>query len=126
MAHALSNYEYLKPIKQSIKSSALKHYMATYLLTILYTANLDMTLNLRTDEMVFFRYLTKIDTDENKAIHSIQFPPYSVIAFDRMLQQNRKQVLAVLRGSSTLICLSFMFWNTSPHPLSPIKMKFPP
>ena len=29
--------------------------------------------NLRTDEMVFFRNLTKIDTDENKAIYSIQF-----------------------------------------------------
>ena len=27
--------------------------------------------NLRTDEMVFFRNLTKIDTDENKAIYSI-------------------------------------------------------
>ena len=28
--------------------------------------------NLCTDEMVFFRNLTKIDTDENKAIYSIQ------------------------------------------------------
>ena len=27
--------------------------------------------NLRTDEIVFFRNLTKIGTDENKAIHSI-------------------------------------------------------
>ena len=26
--------------------------------------------NLRTDEIVFFRYLTKIGTDENKAIYS--------------------------------------------------------
>ena len=26
--------------------------------------------NLRTDQMVFFRNLTKIDTDENKAIYS--------------------------------------------------------
>ena len=26
--------------------------------------------NLRTDKMVFFRNLTKIDTDENKAIYS--------------------------------------------------------
>ena len=37
--------------------------MATYLVTILYPAHLDMT-NLCTDKMV------KIDTDENKAIHS--------------------------------------------------------
>ena len=29
--------------------------------------------NLRTDEIVFFRNLTKIGTDENKAIHSILF-----------------------------------------------------
>ena len=27
--------------------------------------------NLRTDEMVYYRNLTKIDTDENKAIYSI-------------------------------------------------------
>ena len=38
-------------------------------MTILYSANLHMT-NLRTDEMVFFHDLTKIDTDENKAIYS--------------------------------------------------------
>ena len=31
---------------------------------------LQMT-NLRTDEMVIYRNLTKIDTDENKAIYSI-------------------------------------------------------
>ena len=29
--------------------------------------------NLRTDEIVFFRNLTKIGTDENKAIYSILF-----------------------------------------------------
>ena len=29
--------------------------------------------NLRTDEMVLFRILTKIDTDENKAIYSTYF-----------------------------------------------------
>ena len=29
--------------------------------------------NLRTDEIAFFRCLTKIGTDENKAIYSIQF-----------------------------------------------------
>ena len=28
--------------------------------------------NLSTDEMVFFRNLTEIDTDENKAIYSIR------------------------------------------------------
>ena len=28
-------------------------------------------MNLRTDEMVYFRNSTKIDTDENKAIYSI-------------------------------------------------------
>ena len=33
------------------------------------TGNLEMT-NLRTDEMVFSRNLTKIGTDENKAIYS--------------------------------------------------------
>ena len=36
---------------------------------ISYSANLHMT-NLRTDEMVFFRNLMKIDTDENKAFYS--------------------------------------------------------
>ena len=34
------------------------------------SGNPEMT-NLRTDEFVFFRNLTKIGTDENKAIHSI-------------------------------------------------------
>ena len=43
--------------------------MARSLVTILYSANLHMT-NLHTDEIVFFRNLTKIDTDENKAIYS--------------------------------------------------------
>ena len=43
--------------------------MVRSLLTSLYSANLHMT-NLRTDEMVFFHNLTKIDTDENKAIYS--------------------------------------------------------
>ena len=44
MANALFvNYEYLKPKKQSIKSSALKHCMVRYLVTILYSANLHMT-----------------------------------------------------------------------------------
>ena len=36
---------------------------------ILDSCNLEMT-NLRTDEMAFFRSLTKIGTDENKAIYS--------------------------------------------------------
>ena len=36
------------------------------------TGNLEMT-NLRTDEMVFSRNLTKIGTDENKAIFSKWF-----------------------------------------------------
>ena len=53
-----------------MKTSALKHCMVRILLIILYSAHLHMT-NLRTDEMVFFRNLTKIDTDENKAIYSI-------------------------------------------------------
>ena len=68
----LSNYEDLKPNKPSIKSSALKHCIVRSLVTILYSDNLDMT-NSRTDEMVFFRNLTKIDTDENKAINSRWF-----------------------------------------------------
>ena len=76
----LSNYEYFKQNKQTIKSSALKHCMVRSLVTILYSANLHMT-NLRTDEMVFFRNLTKIDTDENKAIYSTQF--YVIIDLDR-------------------------------------------
>ena len=29
--------------------------------------------NLRNDEMIYFRNLTKIDTDENKAIYSILY-----------------------------------------------------
>ena len=33
--------------------------------------------NLRTDEMVFYRNLTKIGTDENKAIYSSSFNPNS-------------------------------------------------
>ena len=35
----------------------------------LHSAYLQMT-NLRIDKMVFFRYMTKIGTDENKAIYS--------------------------------------------------------
>ena len=38
-------------------------------MTVLYSAYLYM-MNLRTGEMVFFRNLTKIDTDENKALYS--------------------------------------------------------
>ena len=56
--------------KQSINSSALKHGMVRSLVTILYSDYLHMT-NLCIDEMVLFRTLTKIDTDENKAIYSI-------------------------------------------------------
>ena len=48
MANTLSNYEYLKPNKQSIKSGELKHCMVRPLVTILYSAYLHMT-NLRTD-----------------------------------------------------------------------------
>ena len=39
------------------------------IVAILYYANLYIT-NLRSDEIVFFGNLKKIDTDENKAIHS--------------------------------------------------------
>ena len=46
--------------------------MVRSLVTILYFAYNHLT-NLHTDEMVFFRHLTKIDTDENKAIYSIKF-----------------------------------------------------
>ena len=38
--------------------------------TNLESGNVEMT-NLRTDEMAFLRRLTKIGTDENKAIYSI-------------------------------------------------------
>ena len=38
-------------------------------MTNLCSGNPEMT-NLRTDELVFFRNLTKIGTDENKAIYS--------------------------------------------------------
>ena len=38
-------------------------------MTNLCSGNPEMT-NLRTDEIVFFRNLTKIGTDENKAIYS--------------------------------------------------------
>ena len=38
-------------------------------MTNLLSDNPEMT-NLRTDELVFFRNLTKIGTDENKAIYS--------------------------------------------------------
>ena len=50
-------------------------------MTILYSANHDMT-NLRTDEMVFFLNLTKIDTDGNKAIYSTctNFESYSIVS----------------------------------------------
>ena len=51
--NCLSNYEYLKPNKHSIKTSALKHFMVRSLVIILYSANLHMT-NLHTDEMGFF------------------------------------------------------------------------
>ena len=46
--------------------------MVRSLLAILYSAYLHMT-NLRTDEFVFFLDLTKIDIEENKAIHSIPY-----------------------------------------------------
>ena len=38
---------------------------------VLSSGNPEM-MNLRTDEIVFFRNLTKIGTDENKAIYSIR------------------------------------------------------
>ena len=40
--------------------------------TNLYFDNLEMT-NLRTDETAFFRSLTKIGTDKNKAIYSSKY-----------------------------------------------------
>ena len=55
--------------------------MARFLVTILYSANLDMT-NLCTDEMVFFHNLMKIDNDENKQ--------FSVYAWGLMLCLNEK------------------------------------
>ena len=64
-AKCLSNYEYLKPNKPTV----LKTLYGKSLTTILYPANLHM--KLRTDQMVFFGILPKIDTDENKAIYSI-------------------------------------------------------
>ena len=50
--------------------------MVRSLVTNLYSANLHMT-NLRTDEMVFFRNLTKVDTDENKTIYIISNAEFS-------------------------------------------------
>ena len=66
----LSNYEYLKPNKQTNKVKCAKTLYGKAMVIILYSADLHMT-NLRTDEMVFFCNLTKIVTDENKAIYSI-------------------------------------------------------
>ena len=43
--------------------------------------------NLRTDEMVFFRNLTKIGTDENKEIYSIQFR--FIQTFNKLSQEIR-------------------------------------
>ena len=65
----LSNYEYSEPNKLSTSSSAPKHCMEMSLVTNLHPDNLQMT-NLRIDEVVLFCILTKIGTDENKAIYS--------------------------------------------------------
>ena len=53
-------------------------------MTILHSANLHIT-NLRTGEMAFFCNLTKIDTDENKAIYSILIRGYEALLLSTWL-----------------------------------------
>ena len=68
----MSNYTKAKQVNTSVKCA--KHMIIIILrkgpiVTNLCSGDPKMT-NLRTDEIVFFGNLTKIDTDENKAIYS--------------------------------------------------------
>ena len=49
------------------------------------SGNPQMT-NLRTDEIVFFRNLTKIGTDENKAIYSINVMQINLVHYLSLLR----------------------------------------
>ena len=71
----MSNYTKAKQVIRSVKCA--KHIITILRtgpfvtnLSCLCSGNPEMT-NLRTDEIVFFRNLTKIGNDENKAIYSI-------------------------------------------------------
>ena len=66
----LNAYEYLEPNKLSTLSSKPKYCIEKSLVTNVHPAYLQMT-NLCIEEMVLFRNLTKIGTDEFKAIYSI-------------------------------------------------------
>ena len=72
MSIIMSNYTKAKQVITSVKCA--KHIIIILrkgpLVTNLCSGNPEMT-NLRTDEIVFFGNLTKIGTDENKAIYSI-------------------------------------------------------
>ena len=65
----MSTNSFLKIKPRNFKPTKINDYTVC-------SDNPEMT-NLRTDEIVFFRNLTKIDNDENKAIYSMYFdnPP---------------------------------------------------
>ena len=76
----MSNYTKAKAKQIIISVQCANHIIIILrkgtLVTNLCSGNPEMT-NLRTDEIVFFCNLTKIGTDENKAIYSIE-PHYLV------------------------------------------------
>ena len=63
----MSNYTQAKQVITSVKCA--KHIIFILRKVPFCSVYTEMT-NLRTDEIVFFRNLTKIGTDENKAIYS--------------------------------------------------------
>ena len=65
----MSNYTKAKQINISVKCDKHIFLRKFTMWQHLCSDNLEMT-NLRTDEIVFFRNMTKIGTDENKAIYS--------------------------------------------------------
>ena len=87
----MSNYT---KAKQEITSvNCAKHIIIILrkgpLLTNLCSGNPEMT-NLRTDEIVFFRNLTKIGSDENKAIYSISVTVLKILNSGDILLKEMK------------------------------------
>ena len=62
--------------------------------------------NLRTDEMVLYRNLTKIDTDENKAIYSKW--NFSKL-FWSQITNNKQIIISILSSHITYACLKYSF-----------------
>ena len=76
------------------------------------SCNLEMT-NLCSDEMAFFHRLTKIGTDENKAIYSKQlaFMNFVIFLFNNTLYIKLQSIISTLKQIEIITCYHLcMLW----------------